>query len=62
MTNSINPQKEFEKILPNAIKNACFSVRLPDLMINEYDNKSYDWAEDKKNIWSSLCRGSKKHS
>jgi hypothetical protein len=44
----INPQKEFEKNLSIAISNACFTVRLPDDMVEEYDNKSYEWAEDKK--------------
>lgn len=45
---NINPQKEFNRLLPNAIANACFSVELPDALVEEYDVKSYQWAEDKK--------------
>ena len=48
MTNNINPQKEFERLLPDAISNACFSVKLPKNIIEEYSEMSDKWAEDKK--------------
>lgn len=48
MINNINPQKEFERLLPIAISNACFSVKLPSDVVEEYSDMAYQWAEDKK--------------
>ena len=48
MTNKINPQKEFERLLSITLPNACFSIKLDNQTIKEYSKKSDEWAEDKK--------------
>lgn len=48
ISRTINPQKEFERLLSITLPKACFSVKLDNQTIEEYSKMSYEWAEDKK--------------